>query len=53
MRRQPDRLAIEGREDALGRDVIPVLAVAGNKRPAAKITERKILDALEIALMQQ
>jgi len=53
VRREPERFAIEGGEDAFWRDVIPVLAIAGNKLAAAQVTERKVLDAPEIALAQQ
>jgi hypothetical protein len=51
--REPERFAIAGREDTLRRNVIPVLAFAGNKLSAAQVTERKVLDAPEIALVQQ
>jgi hypothetical protein len=53
MRREPERIAIERPEDALRRNVIPVLAIAGDKLPAAQVTERKVLDVSEIALTQQ
>ncbi len=52
MRRQPQRLAVERCEDALGRNVIPVLAVAGHQIVAAQVAERQVLDAPIIALTQ-
>jgi hypothetical protein len=53
VRRKPERVAVEWREDALRRDVIPILAVADDKLSAAEVTERKVLDAPKVALTQQ
>jgi hypothetical protein len=53
VRRQPERFAIEGREDALGGNVIPVAAVAGDEWTAAQIAEEEVLHVPKIALTQQ
>jgi hypothetical protein len=53
VRREPKWLAVRRSEDALGRDVISVLAVASDKVAAAQVAKRKVLDAPEIALTQQ
>jgi hypothetical protein len=53
VRGEQERFTIKRRENAFGRHVIAVLAVAHDKVAATQVAERKVLDSPKIALAHE